>query len=137
MTADDFRALALALPDVVEGAHHGKADFRTGGRIFATLLITLGVALASIRARNLSAGLAFALGRVVVAGMIAQGIGLLLGLDEEARGILMVMMCMPMAVYNYLFAQKAGRSPEFVASLVMCSTLSSFIYLPLMLMWVI
>lgn len=37
MTADDFRALALALPGVVEGAHHGKADFRTGGRIFATL----------------------------------------------------------------------------------------------------
>ncbi|ART62129.1 AEC family transporter [Kushneria marisflavi] len=107
------------------------------GMTIPIMLITLGVALASIRARNLSAGLAFALGRVVVAGVIAQGIGLLLGLDEEARGILMVMMCMPMAVYNYLFAQKAGRSPEFVASLVMCSTLASFIYLPLMLMWVI
>lgn len=37
MTADAFRKLALALPDVVEGAHMGKADFRTGGRIFATL----------------------------------------------------------------------------------------------------
>lgn len=37
MTADDFRALALALPDVDEGAHMGKADFRTGKRIFATL----------------------------------------------------------------------------------------------------
>ncbi|WP_438768098.1 AEC family transporter [Kushneria sp. TE3] len=107
------------------------------GMTIPIMLITLGVALASIRARNLSAGLAFALGRVVVAGLIAQGVGLLLGLNEETRGILMVMMCMPIAVYNYLFAQKAGRSPEFVASLVMCSTLTSFIYLPLMLMWVI
>lgn len=39
MTADDFRELALALPDTSEGAHMGKADFRRTppGRIFATL----------------------------------------------------------------------------------------------------
>ena len=37
MTADDFRGLAVALPDVIEGAHMGKADFRTGQRIFASL----------------------------------------------------------------------------------------------------
>lgn len=37
MTAADFRRLALALPGVVEGAHMGHADFRVGGKIFATL----------------------------------------------------------------------------------------------------
>ncbi len=37
MTASDFRRLALALPQVVEGSHHGHADFRVGKRIFATL----------------------------------------------------------------------------------------------------
>lgn len=37
MTADDFRRFALSLPDAVEGAHMGAADFRVGGRIFATL----------------------------------------------------------------------------------------------------
>lgn len=37
MTADRFRRTALSLPDVVEGAHHGTADFRVGKRIFATL----------------------------------------------------------------------------------------------------
>ena len=36
-TAEDFRRTALALPGVVEGAHMGHADFRVGGRIFATL----------------------------------------------------------------------------------------------------
>lgn len=35
--ADDARRLALALPDTVEAAHFGKADFRVGGRIFASL----------------------------------------------------------------------------------------------------
>lgn len=37
MTEDDFRSLALAQPDAVEGGHMGQADFRVGGKIFATL----------------------------------------------------------------------------------------------------
>ncbi len=37
MTASDFRRLALSLPDTVEGSHFGNADFRVGGKIFATL----------------------------------------------------------------------------------------------------
>jgi hypothetical protein len=36
-TAADFRKWALALPEVIEGAHHGHADFRVGGKVFATL----------------------------------------------------------------------------------------------------
>jgi hypothetical protein len=43
MTADDFRRLALSLPGTEEGSHFGAADFRVGGRIFATLAsISLG-----------------------------------------------------------------------------------------------
>lgn len=37
MTADDFRRIALSLPGAEEGSHMGSADFRVGGRIFATL----------------------------------------------------------------------------------------------------
>ena len=37
MTPDEFRKLALALPDVQECAHMNHPDFRVGGRIFATL----------------------------------------------------------------------------------------------------
>ncbi|KAB1074708.1 MmcQ/YjbR family DNA-binding protein [Methylobacterium planeticum] len=37
MLPEDVRALALMLPEVIEGAHMGNADFRVGGRIFATL----------------------------------------------------------------------------------------------------
>ncbi len=35
--AATFRKLALALPDVEEGAHQGHPDFRNGGRVFASL----------------------------------------------------------------------------------------------------
>jgi hypothetical protein len=37
MTPDDFRRLALRLPDTEERAHQSHPDFRVGGRIFATL----------------------------------------------------------------------------------------------------
>ena len=37
MSAQRFRIIALALPEVVEGSHQGHADFRVGKRIFATL----------------------------------------------------------------------------------------------------
>lgn len=37
MTAADFRRIALSLAGAEEGSHMGSADFRVGGRIFATL----------------------------------------------------------------------------------------------------
>ncbi len=37
MTANDFRRLALALPETAEQAHMDHPDFRVGGKIFATL----------------------------------------------------------------------------------------------------
>jgi hypothetical protein len=37
MTAEDFRRIALSLEGAEEGSHMGAADFRVGGRIFATL----------------------------------------------------------------------------------------------------
>jgi hypothetical protein len=37
MSPDDFRRLALELPEAVEGEHMHHPDFRVGGRIFATL----------------------------------------------------------------------------------------------------
>jgi hypothetical protein len=37
MTAAEFRRMALSLPDVIEASHMGHADFRVGGKIFATL----------------------------------------------------------------------------------------------------
>lgn len=37
VSADEARALALALPEAVELDHHGRPSFRVGGKIFATL----------------------------------------------------------------------------------------------------
>ena len=37
MTPADFRRIALTFPNAEESSHMGAADFRVGGRIFATL----------------------------------------------------------------------------------------------------
>jgi hypothetical protein len=37
MTANDFRTLALSLPEATEQSHMDHPDFRVGGKIFATL----------------------------------------------------------------------------------------------------
>jgi hypothetical protein len=37
VTADEFRRLALSLPEASEGSHMNHPDFRVGGKIFATL----------------------------------------------------------------------------------------------------
>jgi hypothetical protein len=37
MTADDFRHLALSLPEAIESEHMNHPDFRVRGKIFATI----------------------------------------------------------------------------------------------------
>ncbi len=37
MTAEQFRKLALSLPEAAEQSHRGHPDFRVHGKIFATL----------------------------------------------------------------------------------------------------
>lgn len=99
------------------------------------MLITLGVSLANIQVKSLRSGIGFSLLRIPVAAALAWGIGTLLGLPPLAHSIVVLQMSMPVAVFNYLFAQKARRGPEYVASLVFCSTLLSLLYLPLLLAW--
>ncbi len=37
MSPDQFRRLALSVPEAAESSHRGHPDFRVGGKIFATL----------------------------------------------------------------------------------------------------
>jgi hypothetical protein len=40
MTPDDFRRMALSMKGVVEGSHQGHPDFRSHGRVVASLRAT-------------------------------------------------------------------------------------------------
>ena len=43
-----FRGMALALPEVEEGAHGGHPDFRVGGKVCATLVPAKGQAMVAL-----------------------------------------------------------------------------------------
>ncbi|MCC6077357.1 AEC family transporter [Pseudomonas sp. GCM10022188] len=106
-----------------------------GGMAIPMMLITLGVSLASIRVQHLGQGMLLGGLRILCGAAVGWLIAVALGLSPLAQGVLVLQSSMPVAVFNYLFAVRANRSPEAVASLVMCSTLLSFALVPLLLAW--
>lgn len=128
-------AMALLLTDSELPLWLANSVDLMSGFTVPLMLITLGVSLASIQVKNLRSGLGFSLVRIPLAATAAWLIAELMGLPPLAQGILVLQMSMPVAVFNYLFAQRAQREPAYVASLVFCSTLLSLIYLPVLLAW--
>ncbi|SYX90643.1 Transporter [Pseudomonas reidholzensis] len=106
-----------------------------GGMTIPLMLLTLGVSLASIRLQHLGSGLLLGGLRIVLGGAVGWGVGEVLGLETLEKAVLVLQSSMPVAVFNYLLAVRANRSPELVANLVMCSTMLSFVWLPVVLAW--
>jgi predicted permease len=108
-----------------------------GGLTIPLMLLALGVSLARLHVTTL--GRTAALSAVRLLGGFA--IGLLvaeaLGLEGAARGVLIVQASMPVAVFNYLFAQQFERKPEEVAGMIVISTAVSFATLPALLWFVL
>ncbi|MEX0758712.1 MAG: AEC family transporter, partial [Tistlia sp.] len=61
------------------------------------------------------------------------GGGPLLDLPPLERGVLVLQFSMPVAVYNYLFAERYGRGANEVAGLVVVSTALSLASVPLVI----
>lgn len=108
-----------------------------GGITIPMMLITLGVSLARLRVSALPRSIALSLLRLIMGFGVGLGVSALLGLEGLERGILVLQSSMPVAVFNYLFAQRYTRAPEEVAGLVFISTAISFATLPLLLWFVL
>ncbi|WNW10259.1 AEC family transporter [Pseudomonas sp. DTU_2021_1001937_2_SI_NGA_ILE_001] len=130
-------SLVLALPIIFFDLHLPRWLTNTadllGGMTIPLMLLTLGVSLASIRLHHVASGLLQGGLRIALGAAVGWGIGLLLGLEPLAQAVLVTQSAMPVAVFNYLLAVRANQSPEKVANLVMCSTVLSFLWLPLIL----
>lgn len=132
-------SLVLALPimlfDIELPRWLGNTVHLLAGMTIPLMLVTLGVSLASIRTQQLGQGMLLGALRLLCGAAVALAVGRLLELPPLVQGVLIMQSAMPVAVFNYLFAVKAGRSPEQVASLVLCSTLLAFGFLPVLLAW--
>ncbi len=104
-----------------------------GGFTIPLMLLTLGVSLGELGVSDLPRTVALSLLRLAMG--LATGVLLAgaLGLEGIARGVVIVQCATPVAVFNYLFAQRYGRSPEAVASLVVVSNGLAFAVMPLVL----
>ncbi len=97
------------------------------------MLLMLGTSLARIQTKY--AGRSAALGALRLGMGIAAGFGLsaLFGFQGAEKIGFVIQCAMPVAVYNYLFAQMYNNAPEDVAGLVVASTLLSIVTTPLVL----
>lgn len=107
------------------------------GMTVPLMLITLGVSLAKLRVAVLGRGAVMAVARLGLGFAVGVGLSRLFGLEGVARGVFILDCSMPVAVFNYLFAQRHGSAPEEVASVVVMSTALSFLTLPLLLLYVL
>jgi len=105
-----------------------------GGFPIPLMLITLGVSLTQLQASGLGRAFLLSVLRLVMGFAVGWGIGEVMGLDPIAKGVLIIECAMPVAVFNFLFAQVYNTRPGEVAGTVLISTLLSFATLPL-LMW--
>jgi hypothetical protein len=101
------------------------------------MLLALGAAIAEVKVTDLYRSLAIALLRLATGLVIGFGLADLFGFSGIARGVLILQCAMPVAVFNYLLAQRYDRSPEQVASVVVVSTLLTAAALPLLLPFIL
>ncbi|MBM3950475.1 MAG: AEC family transporter [Rhodospirillales bacterium] len=104
-----------------------------GGMMVPLMLITLGVALAGLKVAGFARGLGLAVLRFALGVAAGFGVGHAFGLEGTALAILVLQSAMPVAVMNFLFAQRYGTDPSEVAGLVMLSTLLGFATLPFLI----
>ncbi|HVO04344.1 MAG TPA: AEC family transporter [Candidatus Cybelea sp.] len=108
-----------------------------GGLTIPLMLLALGVALASLGMRALPRNLFLSLVRMLGGFAMSFLVSWALDLPPMARGVLLIQASMPVAVFNFLFAQHYQRRPDDVAAMVIISTLLSFAALPFLIYYVL
>lgn len=104
-----------------------------GGMTIPLMLLMLGASLARLQVVMMSRAIALSVLRIGTGAGVGILIASLFDLDVTTRAVLIMQCAMPVAVYNYLFAQRWNNQPEEVASLVVVSTVVSVFSVPALL----
>lgn len=104
-----------------------------GGFTIPMMLLALGASLARLKVQSLGRSIGLGLLRILGGMCLGFGVSFMFGLEGVERGVTVLMSAMPVAVFNYMFAQYYDNQPEEVAGLVVVSTAMSFILLPFLL----
>jgi len=101
-----------------------------GGIVIPALLMVLGHSLAQLKVSDLRLSLQLAVFRLIMGVSLGFLIVWGLQLKGSEAGVVFLMLTMPVAVFNFVFAKHFDRSPEKVAGVVVFSTLLVLALLP-------
>ncbi|MGY8994099.1 MAG: AEC family transporter [Rhodospirillales bacterium] len=126
--------LIFQLGDIEPPAWLENSAHTLGNMVIPIMLVTLGVSLARLKFHSLRRSAVLAVVRLALGFGVSVGVAALFGLEGMSRGVLIVLMSMPTAVFNYLLALRFSDTADEVAGMVVASTCLSFLLLPA-LMW--
>ena len=97
------------------------------------ILMSLGIALTRLKVFSINKAIFSSIGRVILGPLIGYLLILYFKLDGFAAGVLLIQCSMPSAVLNYLVGSiySPKKIVDSVASMIVVSTLMSFITIPL------
>jgi predicted permease len=108
-----------------------------GKLMIPLMLMSLGTSLTRLKLTGFSRSFGYSVVRLLAGFGVAVAVAWALGLDEAARGSVIVQSSMPAAVFNYFFAMRYDNRPDEVAGIVLISTIVSFLTLPLLMAYVL
>ena len=112
-----------------------KTTSLLGNFTIPLMLFTLGVSLSGFSVVKLKRAVLLSLLRLGIGFGVGILVSHLFGLTGIARGVIVLQSSMPVAVFNYLFAENYDRNPRETAELVVISTLFSLVTIPLILLF--
>ncbi|WP_431858149.1 AEC family transporter [Azospirillum sp.] len=129
-------ALAVLLTGVKPPLWVTNTTTLLGNVAVPIMLLSLGVALASLRMNSLLRAGSLSAVRLVLGCAVGLAVADVMGLTGVMRGVVVLQSSMPVAVFNYLWALRYNNAPEEVAGMVLGSTALAFLGLPALLVGV-
>ncbi|WP_114946724.1 AEC family transporter [Microvirga calopogonii] len=99
------------------------------------MLLMLGASLSRLKVDSFGRAAAVTAFRIGGGALIGTLVATLFDLAGSMKAVLILQSANPVAVYNYLFAQRWNNEPEEVAGVVVLSTMVSIATIPLLLAW--
>jgi len=122
------RYLEIPIPEFIMNSASLLGQF-----VIPIMLITLGVSLASMSAKQLPSTVFWSLVRTCIGVTVGFVVAALFGLEGVARGVLIIEIATPVAVFNFLLAIRHNRDSTEVSGLILVTHLAAIVYLPVLL----
>lgn len=134
MTLAVIPAMAVNVGDVELPLWLDRPIGLVSAALIPMMLITLGVQLAGMKRPRFDAALLVpTVGKLAVVPVVAAAVAAILGLEGTAAGVLVLQSAMPSAVFTSLVALEHDLVPDLVTTIVLGTTMTSVVSLPVVI----